>query len=101
MSIPTNEEQNTALIYQKLETIAENLERNNREARDGIERLRGEVKEAFASVLKRMDDHEGRLRELERTTGQLSARLAMTQIVQTTFTTIASAIAAVVGAVLK
>lgn len=53
-----------------------------------------ELKELLYEQIK---DHEGRLRALERTTTELSARLTMWQIIQTTFTTVASAIATILG----
>ena len=89
------------IISERLKVISDNIDRNYRENKEYAERLRGEIKADIEELKKNIGDHETRLRSLETSNTNLTARLAMSQIIQTTFTTIASAVAAVIGALVK
>ena len=85
------------VIDQKLQTIVTNIERNYRENKEHSERLRDEIRSALDDIKKDISDHETRLRNLEKNTTEISTRLAVSQIIQTTFATVASAVAAIIG----
>lgn len=78
---PTSDENtlNIALILQKLDSLTKAQDANH------------------AEIKAILSDHEDRIRALERSNTELSARLALSQILQATFTTIGSAVAAVLG----
>lgn len=68
-----------ALVIQKLDALAITTSQNHSETRAMLQ------------------DHEQRLRALEKSNTEISAKMTMANIVQSTFTAIASTVAAMVG----
>lgn len=68
-----------ALVIQKLDALARTTDSNHNE------------------VCRLIQDHEARIRSLERNVTEISARNTMMQLIQGTFTAIASSVAALIG----
>ena len=90
-----------ALIAERLGNLTSLVQQNRNETRDLFNSLRTEMREGVARIERQAEDHEKRLRGLEDKQTELSARVTMSQILQTTFAMLSSAIAAVIGAVFK
>lgn len=68
-----------ALLLQKVDALVLNVAQNHSETKTMLQ------------------DHEARLRALEKSTTEINAKMTMQNIIQSSFTAIASTIAAVVG----
>ena len=79
-----------ALILQRLGQIEGKIDRNYDLNSQEFTRIHAEL-----------TDHENRIRDLERDTTAISARLTLSQIIQTTFAAVAAALAGAVGIFFK
>ena len=93
-AVDSGQSNQLALLSQQLTTLSNLVERNYRDTSELIRTNHADIKSD-------LQDHEQRIRSLEKTTEAISARVALTQILQTVFAVIASAIAATVGAIVK
>ena len=100
-AIDSNQNTELRIIIQRFEQITQEVKQNRQETRELFATLRGEMREGMARIEKQLEDHESRLRKVESNQTELSARVTMSQILQTTFATIVASIAAVVGAIFK
>lgn len=78
------------LIIERLGTLSVKLD-------EGTERLQANIITLGKALKEKLDDHEVRLRVLERDTQSLSSRLTIWSSIQAGYTTLVSAIAGYLG----
>jgi len=100
-SVDANQNADTRLILERFNNLTNEVRQNRAETREVFSGLRDEMREGVRRIELRLDSHDERIRRLELTQTDLSARVTMSGILQTGFATVAAAIAAVVGAIFK